>query len=69
MAGAVDPDPAEYGLARLSGGMTHDVLVPVDDPNLVVKVFQAAERDGPKHEWGRPPAHRLGGQRLQPPGA
>ena len=44
-------DPAEYGLSRVSGGMTHDLFVPVDSPNLVVKVFQSAGRDEPELEW------------------
>src|SRR6266508_3195941 len=33
------------------GGMTHDLFVPVDSPNLVVKVFQTARRNEPEQEW------------------
>ena len=48
---SADADPAEYGLSRLSGGMTHELFVPVDSPNLVVKVFQSARRNEPEQEW------------------
>ena len=48
---SADIAPAEYGLSRLSGGMTHDVFVPVDSPNLVAKVFQGARPDEPEQEW------------------
>ena len=48
---SAEADPAEYGLSRLSGGMTHDLFVPVDSPNLVVKVFQTAGRNEPEREW------------------
>jgi hypothetical protein len=44
-------DPALHGLARLAGGMTHHVFAPLDDSNLVVKVFHTTSRDEPKHEW------------------
>src|SRR5712692_10758200 len=48
---AAGVDPAVHGFARLSGGMSHDVFAPIDDPSLVVKVFQPADRDGPEREW------------------
>ena len=31
--------------------MTHHVFAPLDDSNLVVKVFQITSRDEPEHEW------------------
>lgn len=31
--------------------MSHDVFAPLDDANLVVKVFQTADGDEPEHEW------------------
>src|SRR5688500_13624333 len=46
-----DSDPAVHGLERLTGGMSHDVFAPVDDPNLVVKVFHAADRAKAEREW------------------
>ena len=39
---ATGGDSDELGLARLAGGMSHDVFAPLDRPDLVVKVFQAA---------------------------
>lgn len=48
---ATDTDPAVHGLARLSGGMSHDVFTPVDDAGLVVKVFQPSAREAPDREW------------------
>jgi hypothetical protein len=50
-AAAAGVDPAAHGLARLSGGMSHDVFAPVDDPNLVLKVFRTADHDEPEREW------------------
>lgn len=44
-------DPAQHGLTRMAGGMTHHVFAPLDDSNLVVKVFQTTSRDEPEHEW------------------
>lgn len=44
-------DPASHGVARLSGGMSHDVFATVDDPNLVLKVFRTADHDEPEREW------------------
>jgi hypothetical protein len=48
---AAGGDPALHGLTRLAGGMTHHVFAPLDDTNLVVKVFQTTSRDEPEHEW------------------
>ena len=48
---AVGVNPAVHGVARLSGGMSHDVFAPVDDSSLVAKVFQSADRDGAEREW------------------
>ena len=48
---AASADPAVHGLTRLAGGMTHHVFAPLDDPKLVVKVFQTTSRDQPDHEW------------------
>jgi aminoglycoside phosphotransferase (APT) family kinase protein len=48
---APSSDPAVHGLARLSGGMSHDVFAPIDDANLVVKVFRTAAVDESEHEW------------------
>jgi hypothetical protein len=44
-------DPAVHGLTQLAGGMTHHVFAPLDDLNLVVKVFQTTSRDAAEHEW------------------
>src|SRR5687768_1672669 len=45
-------DPAELGLHRLAGGMSHDVFSPVDDPSVVAKVFsQATAADAAAREW------------------
>src|SRR5262245_61369441 len=44
-------DPAVHGLTRLAGGMTHHVFAPLDDGQVVVKVFRATTRDEPKREW------------------
>lgn len=44
-------DPALHGLSRLAGGMTHHVFAPLDDSNVVIKVFQTTSRDEPEHEW------------------
>lgn len=45
-------DLATYGLVRLSGGMNHDVFVPTEAPNLVVKVFRPVDYGAAEHEWG-----------------
>jgi aminoglycoside phosphotransferase (APT) family kinase protein len=57
-------DPAQHGLALLTGGMTHHVFLPVEDPSLVVKVFQSTDRNGPEHEWDALVA--LAGSRIAP---
>jgi len=44
-------DLAQQGLTRMAGGMTHHVFAPLDDSNLVVKVFQTTSRDEPQREW------------------
>lgn len=44
-------DPARHGLARLSGGMSHDVFSPLDATALVAKVFEPAGGDESDHEW------------------
>ncbi len=31
--------------------MTHHVFAPLDDSNLVVKVFETSSREEPEHEW------------------
>jgi hypothetical protein len=48
---ATGDDPAAHGLARLVGGMTHHVFEPLDDTNLVVKVFESNGRAEPENEW------------------
>lgn len=44
-------DQSGLGVDRLSGGMSHAVFVPAEDPALVVKVFTTNLRDEPSREW------------------
>ncbi len=43
--------PWSMASRALSGGMTNDVFVPVERPDLVVKVFQGGRADEPEQEW------------------
>ncbi|HUP87319.1 MAG TPA: aminoglycoside phosphotransferase family protein [Acidimicrobiales bacterium] len=48
---AGDVDPSARGLEPLTGGMSHAVFAPIDDPSLVVKVFKTCHRQEPEREW------------------
>lgn len=48
---AGDLDGRGFGFERLSGGMTHAVLAPIDAPEFVVKVFTSRNREEPSREW------------------
>lgn len=63
-ASSVQPDLEKFGLIRLSGGMTHDVYVPIDEPSIVVKVFGASDAGPAECEWDALTV--LGGTGLAP---
>lgn len=44
-------DPASHGLARLSGGMNHDLFATIEETPLVVKAFRPGANEAAKREW------------------